>query len=52
MAVHVLQSLDGERSFAAVVSSLASKFDAPADRISMDAGKFLADMLGRRMVAV
>ena len=52
IAVHILQALNGERSFQAVVEHLASKFDAPADRIAQDAGKFLNDMQNRQMVAL
>lgn len=50
VGAHVLEALDGTRSFGAVVAHLAAKFDAPAERIATDAGKFLSEMRARRMV--
>lgn len=52
VGAHVLGALDGTRDFAAVVAHLAEKFDAPAERIAADAGRFLDDMRERRMVEV
>ncbi len=52
VGAHVLQALDGERDFAAVVGHLAAQFDAPQDRIATDAGAFLTEMRNRRMVEV
>ena len=50
VGAHILGALDGTRDFAGVVAHLAAKFDAPAERIETDAGKFLTDMVNRRMV--
>lgn len=50
VGAHILQALDGQRDFAGVVAHLAAKFDAPVERIETDAGKFLTDMVNRRMV--
>ena len=52
IAVHILQALDGARSFQGVVDHLAGKFNAPVDQISQDAGKFLIDMRNRQMVVL
>jgi pyrroloquinoline quinone biosynthesis protein D len=52
VGAHVLGALDGARDFAGVVAHLAEKFDAPSERIAEDAGRFLDDMRGRRMVEV
>lgn len=50
VGAHILDALDGQRDFAGVVAHLAAKFDAPTQRIEADAGKFLTDMVNRRMV--
>lgn len=50
VGAHILGALDGQRDFAGVVAHLAAKFDAPVERIEVDAGKFLTDMVNRRMV--
>ena len=50
VGAHILDALDGDRDFAGVVAHLAAKFDAPVERIEADAGKFLGDMVNRRMV--
>ena len=52
VGAHVLEALDGSRDFAAVVTHLAAKFDAPAERIAADAGVFLDEMRARRMVEI
>lgn len=52
IGVAILNVLDGQRSFARIVDKLASEFKAPRDRIAADAGKFLSDLLQRRMVEV
>ncbi|MFK7942729.1 MAG: pyrroloquinoline quinone biosynthesis peptide chaperone PqqD [Paracoccaceae bacterium] len=52
IGVAILNVLDGERSFEAVVDKLATDFKAPRDRIATDAGKFLTDLMNRRMVEV
>ncbi len=50
VGAHILGALDGQRDFAAVVAHLAAQFKAPVERIETDAGKFLTDMVNRRMV--
>jgi pyrroloquinoline quinone biosynthesis protein D len=52
IGVAILNVVDGERDFAAVIEKLASDFKAPRDRIAADAGKFLVDLVNRRMVEV
>ena len=52
IGVAILNVVDGERDFAGVVDKLASDFNAPRDRIATDAGKFLVDLMNRRMVEV
>ena len=48
----ILQAVDGVRTLDGVVDKLASDFNAPRDRIAQDAGKFLVDLVNRRMVEV
>lgn len=48
----ILGAMDGERSLAAIVDHLAAEFDAPRQRIEADVGKFLTDLVERRMVEV
>ena len=48
----ILQALDGDRNFDAVVGHLAETFNAPREQIARDAGAFLADLVDRRMVEV
>ncbi len=50
VGAHILGALDGQRDFAAVVAHLAAQFKAPVERIETDAGKFLTEMVNRRMV--
>ena len=52
IGVAILGVVDGERNFAAVVDKLATDFNAPRERIATDAGKFLIDLMNRRMVEV
>ena len=52
VAAAILETLDGERDVAAVVASLAERFDAPAERIAGDVRPFLASLVERRMVEV
>ena len=52
VAASILQALDGERDFAAVVDHLAGTFKAPREQIAGDAQKFLTDLMNRRMVEV
>ena len=47
---HILQAVDGNRSFAEVVAHLAAQFNAPPEQIATDARKFLVDLMSRRMV--
>lgn len=48
--VAVLQAVDGVRDFDAITAHLAEAFNAPRDRIAVDAGRFLAALIARRMV--
>lgn len=50
VAAAILETLDGARSFAAVVVKLAEDFKAPQERIATDARAFLVDLINRRMV--
>lgn len=52
IGVAILNVVDGERSFAGVVDRLAADFQAPRERIAGDAGKFLGDLVNRRMVEI
>lgn len=45
----ILQEVDGKRSFGDIVSRLAAKFNAPADKISGDASNFLESLITRVM---
>ncbi len=48
----ILELTDGERSFGRIVAELAEKYEAPADRIAEDAGRFLSALIARRMAEV
>lgn len=48
----ILQTVDGERSFNAVVATLAASFQAPESQIAKDVGVFLADLQSKRMLEV
>ncbi len=50
IGVAILNAVDGDKTFGAIVDQLAADFDAPRDRVATDAGKFLAELTGRRMV--
>ncbi|MEM9046180.1 MAG: pyrroloquinoline quinone biosynthesis peptide chaperone PqqD [Pseudomonadota bacterium] len=50
IGVAILNAVDGDQSFGAIVDQLAGDFDAPRDRVATDAGKFLAELAGRRMI--
>ncbi|MEM0922073.1 MAG: pyrroloquinoline quinone biosynthesis peptide chaperone PqqD [Pseudomonadota bacterium] len=50
VAAAILGTLDGARSFTAVVDRLASDFNAPRGEIAKDAREFLIGMMNRRMV--
>lgn len=50
IGVAILSAVDGKRSFGAIVDKLASDFNAPRDRVTADAGEFLADLAARRML--
>ena len=52
VAAAILGAVDGERPFGAVVDKLATDFKAPREQIAKDAGKFLVDLMNRRMVEV
>jgi pyrroloquinoline quinone biosynthesis protein D len=46
----ILGEMDGRTSFGEIVARLAARYDAPADRIAEDAGRFLGGLIDRRMV--
>lgn len=52
VAAAILSATDGERDFAGIVVKLASDFKAPREQIAKDAGKFLVDLMHKRMVEV
>jgi pyrroloquinoline quinone biosynthesis protein D len=45
----ILAEVDGERSFAEITTTLAKKYNAPADQIAKDARAFLVSLIERRM---
>ena len=45
----ILAEVDGRRSFGEIADRLAAKYDAPRDRIAVDAGAFLSGLIERRM---
>lgn len=52
IAASILQAVDGERDFAAVVESLAQDFNAPKEQIEGDVRQFLTDLMNKRMVEI
>jgi pyrroloquinoline quinone biosynthesis protein D len=48
----ILGEIDGAASFGEIVSRLAARYEAPQDRIAMDAGRFLDGLVERRMMEV
>ena len=52
IGVAILGAVDGQRTLAGVIEKLAKDFNAPEERIAKDAGRFLEDLIGRRMVEV
>ena len=50
IAVAVLQEIDGETSFGALVERLADKYAAPVDQITKDVTAFLVDLIEKRML--
>ncbi|GHG12865.1 pyrroloquinoline quinone biosynthesis peptide chaperone PqqD [Paracoccus aerius] len=48
----ILGELDGSRSMAAIVSTLAARYNAPEDQIAGDVRDFLTGLIERRMVFV
>ena len=48
----ILKEVDGTRSFGTIVDDLASKYSAPVDQISNDAGEFLSTLLDRRFLDI
>ena len=48
----ILSELDGQRSMAAIIHDLATRFDAPEEQISGDVRDFLTGLIERRMVFV
>ncbi|MEM9060946.1 MAG: pyrroloquinoline quinone biosynthesis peptide chaperone PqqD [Pseudomonadota bacterium] len=52
IASAILGATDGNRDFKSIVDKLATDFNAPRDRIAVDARKFLTDLVHRRMVEI
>lgn len=52
IAVEVLKRIDGERSTAAIVDSLAEAFQAPREVIEGDVRGLLADLVARGAIAL
>lgn len=52
IGVAILGTVDGERSFDAVVTKLEADFNAPRERISQDVERFLAYLVQNRMVDI
>lgn len=52
VAAAIIAELDGERSVAAVVDTLAAKYNAPRAEILADVQAFLQSLLERRMLEV
>lgn len=48
----VLERVNGEQSFAAIVDALTTAYSAPRERIAEDAGRFLDGLIARRMVDI
>ena len=48
----VLSEVDGKRSFREIVSTLASKYQAPEDQIAKDSSGFLSALRDRRFLDV
>jgi pyrroloquinoline quinone biosynthesis protein D len=46
----ILSELDGARSMGAIVSTLATRYNAPEDQIAGDVRDFLTGLIERRMV--
>lgn len=45
----ILNEVDGKRNFGEIVDRLAKKFNAPAEKISVDAAAFLDSLITRVM---
>lgn len=52
IGVAILSRLDGDASFGEIIESLATAYDAPADRIEEDVQTFLAGLRARLYVMV
>jgi pyrroloquinoline quinone biosynthesis protein D len=46
----ILSEIDGERSFAQVVATLAARYDAPVEQISGDVADFITGLADRRIL--
>ena len=49
-ALEVLKLVDGVRSMAAIIDSLAARFDAPRDLIAGDVATMLQDLAGKGVI--
>lgn len=46
----ILQEMDGQRDLAAIIRTLAARYDAPEDQIAGDVRDFLTSLIERRVV--
>lgn len=52
IAAAILGEVDGARSFAAIVDTLAARYNAPRDVIAGDVRTLLVDLMDKRMLEV
>jgi pyrroloquinoline quinone biosynthesis protein D len=50
IGLSILREIDGQRSFGAVVASLAFQYKAPADEIKNDVAEFIHGLMDRRIL--
>lgn len=48
----ILNEVDGARDFGTITTTLAGRYNAPADRIAADAARFLGGLRNRRFLDV
>ena len=46
----ILLEIDGQRSFSGIVSTLAEKYEAPAEQIRADAAEYICGLMDRRIL--
>ncbi|WP_181707229.1 pyrroloquinoline quinone biosynthesis peptide chaperone PqqD [Chthonobacter rhizosphaerae] len=52
IAAAILEEVDGTKTFAAIVDTLAAKYAAPREQIAGDARRMLVDLLDKRMLEI